>query len=70
MVGGLPGVGAPVAIAIALPVTFALEPIVGVTALLGIYGSSMFGGAISAILVNTPGTPVNALTTYDGLPMT
>ena len=46
MVGGLPGVGAPVAIAIALPVTFALEPIVGVTALLGIYGSSMFGGAI------------------------
>lgn len=70
MVGGLPGVGAPVAIAIALPVTFALEPIVGLTALLGIYGSSMFGGAIPAILVNTPGTPVNALTTYDGFPMT
>ena len=70
MVGGLPGVGAPVAIAIALPVTFALEPIVGLTALLGIYGSSMYGGAIPAILVNTPGTPVNALTTYDGYPMT
>lgn len=30
----------------------------------------MFGGAIPAILVNTPGTPVNALTTYDGYPMT
>lgn len=70
LVGGLPGVGAPVAIAIALPVTFALEPIVGLTALLGIYGSSMFGGAIPAILVNTPGTPINALTTYDGYPMT
>jgi len=70
IVGGLPGVGAAVAIAIVLPVTFSLEPIVGLTALLGIYGSSMFGGAIPAILVNTPGTPVNALTTYDGYPMT
>ena len=70
IVGGLPGVGAAVAIAIVLPVTFSLEPIVGLTALLGIYGSSMFGGAIPAILVNTPGTPVNALTTYDGFPMT
>lgn len=70
IVGGLPGVGAPVAIAIALPVTFALEPIAGLTALLGIYGSSMFGRAIPAILVNTPGTTVNALTTYDSYPMT
>ncbi|QYK42700.1 MAG: tripartite tricarboxylate transporter permease [Paracoccaceae bacterium] len=70
LVGALPGVGAAVAIAILLPVTFALEPIVGLTALLGIYGSSMFGGAIPAILINTPGTPVNALTTYDGYPMT
>jgi putative tricarboxylic transport membrane protein len=70
IVGGLPGVGAAVAIAIALPLTFSMEPIIGLTLLLGIYGSSMFGGAIPAILVNTPGTPVNALTTYDGYPMT
>ena len=70
IVGSLPGVGAAVAIAILLPATFSLEPIVGLTALLGIYGSSMFGGAIPAILINTPGTPVNALTTYDGYPMT
>ncbi|MCO5161164.1 MAG: tripartite tricarboxylate transporter permease [Mesorhizobium sp.] len=70
MVGAMPGVGAAVAIAIMLPATFSLEPIVGLTALLGVYGSSMFGGAIPAILINTPGTPVNALTTYDGYPMT
>lgn len=70
IVGGMPGVGAAVAIAIVLPITFSLEPIVGLTLLLGIYGSSMYGGAIPAILVNTPGTPVNALTTYDGYPMT
>lgn len=70
IIGAIPGVGAAVAIAILLPATFSMEPIVGLTMLLGIYGSSMYGGAIPAILINTPGTAVNALTTYDGYPMT
>lgn len=70
LIGAVPGIGPAVAIAILLPVTFSLDPIVGITLLLGIYGSSMFGGAIPAILINTPGTAVNALTTYDGYPMT
>ncbi|MCV0426154.1 MAG: tripartite tricarboxylate transporter permease [Roseibium sp.] len=70
IIGAIPGVGAAVAIAILLPATFAFEPIVGLTLLLGVYGSSMYGGAIPAILINTPGTAVNALTTYDGYPMT
>ena len=70
VIGAIPGVGAAVAIAILLPATFALDPIVGLTILLGIYGSSMYGGALPAILINTPGTAVNALTTYDGYPMT
>lgn len=70
IIGAIPGVGPAVAIAILLPATFALEPIIGLTMLLGIYGSSIFGGAIPAILINTPGTAVNALTTYDGYPMT
>jgi len=70
IIGALPGVGPAVAIAILLPATFSFEPIVGLTLLLGIYGSSMYGGAIPAILINTPGTAVNALTTYDGHPMT
>ncbi|MBV7380006.1 tripartite tricarboxylate transporter permease [Maritimibacter dapengensis] len=70
VIGAIPGVGAAVAIAILLPATFALEPLVGLTMLLGIYGSSMYGGSLPAILINTPGTAVNALTTYDGYPMT
>lgn len=70
LIGAIPGVGPAVAIAILLPATFSMEPIVGLTVLLGIYGSSMYGGAIPAILINTPGTAVNALTTYDGFPMT
>ena len=70
IIGAIPGVGPAVAIAILLPATFAMEPIVGLTLLLGIYGASMYGGALPAILMNTPGTAVNALTTYDGYPMT
>ncbi|GIX13416.1 MAG: hypothetical protein KatS3mg118_1375 [Paracoccaceae bacterium] len=70
VIGAIPGVGAAVAIAILLPATFSLDPIVGLTMLLGIYGSSMYGGALPAVLINTPGTAVNALTTYDGYPMT
>jgi len=70
VIGAIPGVGPAVAIAILLPATFSLDPIVGLTMLLGIYGSSMYGGAIPAVLINTPGTAVNALTSYDGYPMT
>jgi len=70
IIGAIPGVGPAIAIAILLPATFSMEPLVGLTLLLGIYGSALFGGAIPAILINTPGTPVNALTTYDGYPMT
>ena len=70
VIGAIPGVGPAVAIAILLPATFSMEPLVGLTLLLGIYGSAMYGGALPAILINTPGTAVNALTTYDGYPMT
>ncbi len=70
IIGAIPGVGPAVAIAILLPATFTLEPLVGLCLLLGIYGSSMYGGSLPAILINTPGTAVNALTTYDGYPMT
>jgi len=70
LIGAIPGVGPAVAIAILLPATFSMDPIVGLTVLLGICGSSMYGGAIPAVLINTPGTAVNALTTHDGFPMT
>ncbi|MCB1621594.1 MAG: tripartite tricarboxylate transporter permease [Thiothrix sp.] len=70
IIGAIPGVGAAIAIAILLPATFSMEPITGLTLLLGIYASSMYGGAIPAILINTPGSSVNALTTYNGYPMT
>ena len=70
IIGAIPGIGPAIAIAILLPATLFLDPLVSLVLLLGVYGSSMYGGAIPAILINTPGTPVNALTTYDGYSMT
>lgn len=69
IVGALPGVGPAVAISVVLPVTFSLSPLSGVSLLLGIYCGSWYGGAIPAILINTPGTPSAAITTFDGAPM-
>ena len=70
IIGAVPGIGPAIAIAILLPATIFLDDLVSLVLLLGIYGSAMYGGAIPAILINTPGTPVNALTTYDGHAMT
>ena len=41
IVGAIPGVGPPVAIAIILPATFSLDPLIGLSAMLGIYGLSL-----------------------------
>ncbi|WP_432697870.1 tripartite tricarboxylate transporter permease [Marinobacterium sp. YM272] len=70
VIGAIPGLGPGVAIAILLPVTFSLDPLSGITLLMGVYAGAWYGGAIPAILMNTPGTGVSVLTTYDGYPMT
>ena len=68
-IGSIPGREPAGVMAILLPLTFSMEPLFGVTLLLGVYGGAWYGGAIPAILMNTPGTPVAVLTTYDGYPM-
>lgn len=70
LIGAIPGLGPGVAIAILLPVTFGLDPLSGITLLMGVYAGAWYGGAIPAILINTPGTGVSVMTTYDGYPMT
>lgn len=68
-IGSIPGLEPAGVMAILLPLSFSMEPLAGVTLLLGVYGGAWYGGAIPAILMNTPGTPVAVLTTYDGYPM-
>lgn len=69
VVGALPGLGSVVAITIILPFTYALGPLAAIALLLGTYCGSVYGGSISAILINTPGTPNSAATCFDGFPM-
>ena len=57
MVGALPGLTGTMAMALLLPLTYGLASIPGVMLLLGVYCGSIYGGSITAILINTPGTP-------------
>lgn len=70
LVGALPGLGSVVAITIVLPFTFSMGLVPSVVLVLSVYCASVYGGSISAILINTPGTPQSAATTLDGFPMT
>lgn len=69
IVGALPGLGSVIAITICLPFTFGMDSVPAVALLLGVYCGSICGGSISAILINTPGTPQSAATSMDGYPM-
>lgn len=69
IIGILPGMGAPLGIAIALPFSFYLSPIQAFSLLLGIYSGAIYGGSISAIILGIPGTPPAAATVMDGHPM-
>jgi putative tricarboxylic transport membrane protein len=68
IVGAIPGAGAAVTISILLPTTFGMEPLTGMTLLLGVYCGSAYGSAIPAIMINTPGSPVAVLTALEAKP--
>jgi putative tricarboxylic transport membrane protein len=70
LVGALPGFTTVMAMAIVLPISFFLDPIVGIPFLIGVYKGGIFGGSIPAILVNIPGTGASVATTLDGPAMT
>lgn len=69
VVGSIPGLTATMAVALALPFTFSMEPISAILLLIGIYKGGMYGGSITAILIRTPGSPASACTLLDGYPM-
>ncbi|PUB13084.1 tripartite tricarboxylate transporter permease [Yoonia sediminilitoris] len=69
VLGALPGIGSTVAVAMILPFTLTMTQAPAILLLLAIYAGSVYGGSISAILINTPGTPQSAATCLDGYPM-
>jgi putative tricarboxylic transport membrane protein len=67
--GVIPGLGGTTALALLIPVTYSLDPLDAMYLAGGVMGATSFGGSISAILLNTPGTAPNAATTFDGYPL-
>jgi putative tricarboxylic transport membrane protein len=69
LVGVLPGLGPPAAIALLLPATFKVTPVSAIIMLAGIYYGAMYGGSTTSILVNIPGEAASVVTCLDGYQM-
>lgn len=67
--GGIPGISGTMLVIVLLPITYAMDPISAFLLLTSIYATSVFSGAISAILFRTPGTPEAVASVFDGYPM-
>ena len=70
LIGAMPGLNGVLAITLLLPFTFGMDSLPGIYLLLGTYCGAVFGGSITAILINTPGTPNAIATALDGYPLT
>ncbi len=69
VIGALPGLTATMAIAVLVPFTFSMPTAAALILMGAIYTGAIYGGAYSAILLNTPGTPSAIATTFEGYPM-
>ncbi len=69
VIGAIPGMTTPMGVALALPFTFTMQPVTGILLLLGVYKGGLYGGSITAILINAPGTPAASCTGLDGYPL-
>jgi putative tricarboxylic transport membrane protein len=66
LIGALPGVGPPSGVALLLPLTFGMDPTSGIIMLAALYAGTMYGGTITAVLINTPGESASVVTCLDG----
>jgi putative tricarboxylic transport membrane protein len=67
--GSIPGFTITMAVVLALPFTFGMSPIEGLSVMLGVYVGGLTGGMFASILIGIPGTPSAIATTFDGFPM-
>ena len=67
--GAIPGLSGVTAMVVLIPMTFGMDPVTAMLLLGAAYGAGTYGGAVPAILINTPGEPPNAATVLDGFPM-
>lgn len=70
VLGAIPGMNGGIGIAVMLPFTYSMRPEQGLLFLGVIYLGSSYGGSISGILINCPGTAEASCTALEGYPMT
>jgi putative tricarboxylic transport membrane protein len=69
LVGAIPGLSATMAVAILVSLTYGWDVTTALAVIMGIYQGAVFGGSITACLINIPGAPSSVITTLDGYPM-
>jgi putative tricarboxylic transport membrane protein len=69
VMGALPGLTGPMAMALLLGVVYTMTKEYAIVAMMLIYMGGVYGGSMSAILLNVPGAPASAATALDGHPL-
>ena len=70
LIGAIPGLGPSLGVALLIPFTYGMDPVVAIVMLVALYAAAEYGGAITAVLINTPGTAAAVATAWDGYPLT
>lgn len=67
--GAVPGLQISMAMAVFLPVTFSMDFLQAILFLTAIFTGGAYGGGVTAILMNIPGSSSSVATAFDGYPM-
>ncbi len=70
LVGVLPGLSPAMGVALLVPFSYGMSPLNAMILLVAVYSAANYGGTITAIAINTPGTPSAIVSTFDGYPLT
>ncbi len=70
VIGAIPGLSPPMAIALLIPVSFQLAPDTAIILLVSCYAAGIYGGSFSAILLRAPGTSASAASAIEGYELT
>ena len=69
MIGAMPGLSVAFAVTILMTMTFHMESLPAMYLMLGAYCGGLYGGSITATLINTPGTANAVCTALEGYPL-
>ncbi len=70
LAGAMPGLSPSMGVALLVPFTYSMSPSLALILLAAIYMAANYGGSITAITINAPGTASAAATCLDGYPLT